>query len=84
MIIDVDQYKVNKPFVQRWFLEKGNGDIGNSVSLMAITTGVRCIDVAFWIGEVTNWHPDTLQLIDILTKYYGYTEIKNKPERMPS
>lgn len=71
-----------KASVQRLFLAK---DQEGREKILAIADPykVPCIIIAFWCGEVSEY-PEYLQKsVESLTKYYGYTEIKNKPEGCP-
>lgn len=84
MVVDINTYSINKAFIQEWFLKNRNGEsIGTIISLLACSTMCPCIVVAYWIGEVSNWHPDALLSIERLTEFYGYTEILNKPPGAP-
>lgn len=84
MIVDIGIYSVNRDFVRNWYAKnEGKDSIGHAISALACSTMCPCIVIAYWIGEITNWHPEALQAIDRLTKFYGYTEIKNKPEGSP-
>lgn len=83
MTIDLAIYDSNKDFVIGWFNTKGGKDIGRTVSIMASATHVPCIVIAYWLGEHTNWHPDSIISIKSLTDFYGYTDIQNKPPGAP-
>lgn len=83
MIEDLDTYKVQKPHAQRWFLEKGNGDVDRSISTIAIMTSCPCIVTAYWIGEVNGWSPEVKEAIDRLMDFYGYEKILNIPDSCP-
>lgn len=85
-MIDIDVYKSNKEFVQRKYLDYARrGDsISFAVSMLsAVPPYTPCIVVAVWIGEVCNWHPDVIQCIRSLKKYYDYDEIRNLPPGAP-
>jgi hypothetical protein len=44
---------------------------------------VPCVIIVFWCGEVSGW-PDYLKKsLDSLIKFYGYTEIRHKPDGCP-
>lgn len=83
MIEDLDLYKVQKPHAQRWFIEKGNGDIDNAISILAIMTSCPCIVTTYWIGEVAGWPIEIRYAIDRLTEFYGYEKILNIPDSCP-
>jgi hypothetical protein len=84
MIADISYGAVmNKKFVQDWYLDKGK-DFGPScIGIMANATGVPCINISFWIGEVTDWPEWIVKTIESLIKFYGYTNVTNKPDRCP-
>lgn len=83
MTEDLARYQVQKPHAQRWFLEKGDGDIDKAISILATMTSCPCIVVTYWLGEVTGWPIQVKEAIDRLTNFYGYTDILNKPEGCP-
>lgn len=69
-----------KEFVQKWVLKNAHEEPSMAIAVMAQTTSVPCIIVAFWIGEVLNWPDKVKENVDSLIKFYGYTELLNKPE----
>lgn len=83
MTIDLETYSANKKFVIDWFNTKGGKDIKRTIGMMATATFVPCIVIAYWLGEETNWHPDTISSIKSLVDFYGYTNIQNKPLGAP-
>lgn len=84
MIVDLNYgATVNKKFIQDWWRQRGKDDPDSAIGIMANATTVQCINVAFWIGEIEDY-PDWLKKsVDSLIKFYGYTEIINKPEGCP-
>lgn len=84
MQVNIDSYKLNKAFVSKWY-EKNKRDYSPSqaVSILSVSTMVPCIVIAYWIGEITGWPQEILHTIEVLMKFYGYTEILNKPEGAP-
>lgn len=83
MKVDIGIYNVNKNFCINWFNTKGGRDIKRSIGMLASTTFVPAIVVAYWIGEETNWHPDAVSSIKNIIHFYGYTEIEGKPPGAP-
>lgn len=85
MILDIAKYSsVNRTVVQEWYVKnKDHNTIVQTISIMACSTMCPCICVAYWLGEITEWHPDVIASIKMLTKFYGYTMILNKPEGAP-
>lgn len=73
----------NKKAVQEWYLRDYADDPCHAISLIAASIHIPCIVVAYWIGEVCEWHPDVIKTIKSLKKNYGYTEVLNKPEGAP-
>jgi hypothetical protein len=84
MRVDLNTYAaVNKEFVRSKYLEDPEQDLGMLISILATSTMVPCIVVAYWLGEFSNWNPDVVESIKRLTKFYGYTTIDNKPQGAP-
>jgi hypothetical protein len=83
MRISVTDYHLNKKAAQDWFLKNGEGNFNNSVSIIACSSMVPCIVVAFWLGEVAGWNEEVLAKINMLTKFYGYTYIEGIPDSYP-
>ena len=83
MKINLNHYIVGKVFIQEWFLRKAKDEPGYAVSLLAVSTHTPAVVVAFFISEVDNWSPETIKIIDDLTKFYGYKEIIGVPEGYP-
>lgn len=83
MTVDIDTYSANKRFIQEHFLAKYKDNPGRAVGSIAQITHVPCIVVAYYIGPVCDWHPDIIKTIKSLIDFYGYSEIKNKPEGAP-
>lgn len=74
---------LNKSFVQDWWKEQGKGDPSYAISALSNATMVPCVVIAFWIGELEGWPEDIKKLADMLIKFYGYTQILNKPSGCP-
>lgn len=76
--------EARKESVAAWYRENGerNG-LSLSISIQAHTTGCPSIIVAHWLGEEFGWSDELLRIINVIMKYYGYTEIKNKPIGAP-
>lgn len=82
MTVDLNTYKVNKDFIQKWYKSNRNRDVTYVISLLSCSTFVPCIVVAFYIGEVNGWSKEVTECIDRLTKFYSY-DILNKPDSYP-
>jgi len=82
MVIDIALYDATKAVVQGLFKPETE-DLGRHIAMTSNAFMVPCIVVAYWIGEITNWHPDTVSTIVRLRDFYGYTEILNKPKGAP-
>ena len=81
MVILLDRYKVLVPFVKSMI--KNNPDAGHHdlVSRISISTNVPLIVCCFYyIKELGESPPEILELIEVLKKFYGYTEIKESSE----
>lgn len=83
MIVDLERYSLSKKLVQDWFLSQKIKDINSAVPILACSTLIPCIVIAFYIGEVDGWSPEILRKIKVLTEFYGYKEIINKPAGYP-
>lgn len=85
MIDDMKKYNVErKNAVLAWYRQNGDryGD-GMSISIQAQSSSCPCIIVAMWLGEEFGWSEEILKSIQVLTDFYGYTEIRNKPVSCP-
>lgn len=83
MIEDLGRFSNDvKLSVQKVFLSRD--DEGKKKILdIADPYKVPCVIIVFWCGEISGW-PDYLKKsLDSLTKFYGYAEIRNKPEGCP-
>lgn len=86
MILDMNVYKSNKEFVQRKYLDysRRGDEVSFIISMLAaVPPYTPCIIISVWIGEVCNWHPDVIQCMRSLKKYYGYENIINLPPGTP-
>lgn len=71
-----------KKLVQQIFLNREEKDRKRILDV-SDPNKVPCIIIAYWCGEVSGY-PDYLkQSVDSLMKFYGYTEISNKPPGCP-
>ena len=73
----------NKELVQRWWKDKGKRDPVSAVSIMANSTTVPCINIAYWIAEVEGYPEWLKKSVDSLMEFYRYSEVINKPEGCP-
>ena len=84
MKIDLDLYKVGKKKAQEWYLyNKGHYSVGEAISLLAHSTHCPNIVVAYWVGELTDWHPDAVACIIRMKEFYHYETVDNRPEGSP-
>jgi len=83
MTIDISLYEASKKRIVSWYESHGNGDIKGSIGFLASSYSVPAIVVAYWLGELSNWHPDIVKSIVTIRDFYGYTSIINKPEGSP-
>lgn len=82
MKIDLNDFIVNKEFIQKTVLEKKE-DLEQKISILSLTTYVPIIVVVFYVAEALNWPEKLLNKIDNLIKFYDYEEILNIPETCP-
>lgn len=83
MIVDINKYSINEKIVKKWYVEHGEGNPSAAVSILANSTMVPCIVIAYWIGDGFGWTHDVLTTIQRLKKFYGYTHILGLPESTP-
>lgn len=83
MTVDIELYTASKHKVILWFNTKGGKEIQRTISMMASAYHIPAIVIAYWLGEETNWHPDTIKAVQRLTDFYGYSDIKGKPPGAP-
>ena len=83
MRIDIRVYEREKPFIQEWFLEQTFFEPKAAASCMAAALHIPVIAICFYLGEVSNWHPDFLDNIESLIKCYNYTKIEGIPDSYP-
>ncbi len=80
MIEDLSRYSAErKSFVQKWYeTNRDHTGVDEAIAIMAIASGCPCIVVAYWIAEIEGMTEGLKKNIDIITKFYGYTEIKHE------
>lgn len=83
MIIDLNQAKVNKDVVLKWYTTKGYLDPKSAVAIAADMTQVPCITIAFWLAELLNFPEWLCKKIVVLYRFYKYTGLVNLPENVP-
>jgi hypothetical protein len=79
VVINLDHYRTNIPAVKRHcdgFLKEMSVD--RCVTEIAISTHCPCIVIAHYVGELYGFTDEVNDVIDRLTKFYGYTEIRGK------
>jgi hypothetical protein len=81
--IDIDVYKVNKDFIIRYARNQGKENPRAAIAMLAQTLMVPAIAVAYWIAEEYGYPEDIMKTVDGLVRFYGYTEIRNKPSGSP-
>lgn len=83
MIVDLNHYLVNKPFIQEWHKDHGKGNPGLTVSILSPATHCPCIVMAFYLSETVGFIPEMVDMIQKLIDFYHYTEINHQPENSP-
>jgi len=84
VIDDIAKYEASKQFVKNLYdRNEGREDLKSLISIISASSHVPCIVVAFWIGELSYWHTDVIENIEVLIKAYGYKKILNKPKGSP-
>ena len=81
---DIAKYEASKQFIKNLYeRNKDREDHQTMISVFAASSHVPCIVIAYWLGELSNWHPDVVSNIKTLIESYGYEEILNKPNGSP-
>jgi hypothetical protein len=83
MRLDLDTYAVNRKPIQGWYRSHSDQDIRSVIANWAISTHCPCIILCFFMAEDIGYTPELLQMIDSLSRFYGYTEILNQKEGSP-
>ena len=84
MKLDLDKYAVHRLPIQIWYKENtGYESLSVALAMWAATTHCNIVSLAFFIGEDIGYTPEIVDLIDRLTKFYGYTEIAGQKEGSP-
>lgn len=83
MIVDLNHYLVNRPFIQKWHADNGVDDPGLTVAVLSPVTHCPCIVMAFYLSETVGFIPEMVDLIQTLIDFYGYKEINHQPENSP-
>jgi hypothetical protein len=75
MRVEIGRYRNSKDFIlYLWNKDKSN-DHNSFVANAAVATGVPCIVVAHFLGEIIGFTPEVNAIMKRLTKFYGYTEV---------
>lgn len=81
MVILLDRYKVVSPFVRAMIKNNPGANHHDLVSRISISTNVPLIVCCYYyIKELGHSPQEILELIEVLKKFYGYTEIKETNE----
>lgn len=83
MRINLNHYLIGKAFIQSWFLNNSKDDPEHAISFLACVTFTPIVVVAFYVGEISGWSKETLDVIDRLIKFYNYKYIEGIPESFP-
>lgn len=77
MVILLDRYKVIIPFVKAMIKNNPGAKHHDLVSRISISTNVPLIVCCFYYIKELGYPPsEILNLIEVLKKFYGYSEIK--------
>ena len=83
MIIDLDLYKVNKPFIRDWLIIHKNRSIRDAISILSNALNCPCLVTAFYISELAGWSEDVIECIKGQKEYYRYEDVINMPANCP-
>lgn len=83
MYVDLDAYAASKKAIVNWLSTRNQKDLISNLSMVAAITHCPCIVAAYFAGEAFGWNEDLIKYVKMLTAFYGYTEILNKPKDSP-
>lgn len=83
MIVDIEKYALNRPFIRTWIEQNRNIDLKKAIGILASSIGVPCIVVAYYLGEVSGWPLEIEESIQTYMKFYRYDEVLNIPKDCP-
>lgn len=72
MIIDVEAYRLNKPFFIQFYLDHQSEPIDYIASMLASVTHVPCYVVYYYLGEELGFTPEIVSSMNSLKRFYGY------------
>jgi hypothetical protein len=72
--VNINDYLLAKPFIQKKILEKKD-DLKNIIPVLSATTHVPVIAVCCFAGEVLDWPEEIIEKIRSINKFYGYVEV---------
>lgn len=82
MKVDLNQYAINKSFIQELY-KKNGGSVRDIVIPMAATIHCSLICLTFYVAEQEGFTPEIKEMIDSYIKFYGYTNIIGQPANSP-
>jgi hypothetical protein len=83
MKINLNNYALVKADLQRIVALQRDTSIERCITIVSVATHVPLIAVAFFVGEAMGWPQEILDMIERLTKEYGYDEVIGIPESFP-
>ena len=85
MILDLNLYLINKPFIQEWYAshKDTNKDITTVVSMWASALSCPCLVLAFYLAETEGFTPALVKNMDSLIKFYDYRVILGQSSNSP-
>ena len=83
MYIDIGAYFASKKTIISWLSVRDRKNLISNISMIAAITSCPCIAVAYYAGEEFGWTPEIAKYIKKMIDFYGYDEIRNKPEGSP-
>jgi hypothetical protein len=81
--IDIATYEASKHIIINYVRGQGKNDPAGAIGMAASMSHVPAIVCAYWIGEETGWPEKVMHSIKVITDFYGYTQIDNKPPGAP-
>jgi hypothetical protein len=78
MKIDLNNYAVHRIFIKQQYLKNNDKDIRPFASVYSCSTHCPLIAVLHFLAEFNGYSKEMCDIIDSISKFYGYKEIKGQ------
>lgn len=75
MKVNFEQYKANRKVIKKHIAQKGFTE--DTVAMLATSTGVACIVVLYYIGEIMGFTDQIKDDMKRLAEFYQYTKFED-------